>query len=215
MTIFSREHVLQGLKPGFDLRVVRGRGIGYKQYLFFLPFDFSPPSSWQLSVFVLAFHIPVLRRFMLRSGWGSQLPTSIWTKWVASKNVSFSVHSFRFVCTSYYIAYHCTFCKLVTHFASTKEMRSTPLLSSHCKIFCLIFELPNTSSYLPHRIYGLQSVDILDMMVTAFIWRRTSACLCNAYRGIVHISWTKQIRRHVLTSTANLKTLDSLVVWNE
>ena len=68
-TRFSRERALQGHMPGFGLQVAWGRGIGYKQHLPFLPFDFPPLSSWQLSVFGLAFHIPVSRRVHVATRW--------------------------------------------------------------------------------------------------------------------------------------------------
>ena len=52
------------LKAKGDFHISRPyrRGIGCKQHLSFLPFDFPPLSSCWLSVFVLAFHIPVVRR---------------------------------------------------------------------------------------------------------------------------------------------------------
>ena len=41
-----REQALQGHKPGFNLLVAMGRAVGNKQQQSFLPFDFSPLSSW-------------------------------------------------------------------------------------------------------------------------------------------------------------------------
>ena len=54
------DEALHGHKPGFGLRVARGRGIGYNQHQSFLPFDFLPLSLLQLCVFGSAFHILVL-----------------------------------------------------------------------------------------------------------------------------------------------------------
>ena len=44
LTRFSREWALQGQRPGFGLRVARRRGIGSRQHLSFLLFNFPPLS---------------------------------------------------------------------------------------------------------------------------------------------------------------------------